>query len=94
MHASKLLVSRRLCLLLGLAAIAGAPACYRVFEPDCGFVCGPSNACPADYTCAADDHCHRNGTPSDLVCGIDAAIDAPPPDAAIDARPDAMVDAP
>jgi type IV pilus assembly protein PilY1 len=52
--------------------------CYSPPEPDCGFACGPGNACPADYTCAADRHCHRDGAPASLMCG-------PPPDAAIDA---------
>src|SRR5690349_12902271 len=62
--------------LLALAACAAS--CYNPPEPDCGFVCGPNNACPADYTCAADRHCHRNGTPASLVCGTDAGIgDAP-----------------
>jgi hypothetical protein len=52
-----------------LALAAGAAGCYSAPEPDCGFACGPNNACPADYACAADRHCHRNGTPDSLVCG-------------------------
>lgn len=62
-------------LLLVATALAG---CYSVPEPACGFACGPNNSCPADYTCAADRHCHLNGAPASLNCG-------PPPDAAIDA---------
>jgi hypothetical protein len=60
-----------------LALAAGAAGCYSAPEPDCGFACGPNNACPADYACAADRHCHRNGTPDSLVCGTapDGGID-------------------
>jgi hypothetical protein len=62
--------------VLILAALAG---CYSPPEPDCGFACGPGDACPADYTCARDHYCHRNGASSTLVCGTpDAAVDAPP----------------
>src|SRR4051812_34869787 len=60
-----------------LTAAAGTlSACYKAPEPDCGFVCGPMNACPEDYTCATDGRCHRNGTPASLVCGVDAGVDA------------------
>ncbi len=65
-------------------------ACYSTPQPDCGFVCGPSGECPADYQCGADKRCHLNGTPSSLVC----AVDAPPPlDAKVflDARVGEMV---
>jgi hypothetical protein len=87
-----------------LVAVTGAivAACYEVPTPDCGFLCGPDNACPDTYTCASDRHCHRIGAPANLVCStpdggapstdasaIDAAIDA-----AIDGQPDAMDDAP
>jgi hypothetical protein len=83
-------------LLVVLAGAIGV-ACYEVPAPDCGFLCGPNGACPDDYMCADDHHCHRIGAPADLVCstpdaapdaGIDAAIDA-----AIDATPDAMLGA-
>ena len=88
-----------------LVVLSGAivAACYDVPTPDCGFLCGASGACPDDYTCAADHHCHRVGAPADLVCSTpDAAIPADAIDAAVDAasdRPhdgmvDAMVDAP
>jgi hypothetical protein len=63
-----------------LTAIVVA-GCYSPPEPLCGFGCGPDSACPADYTCAADRHCHRNDAPASLVCGtlpVDAAVDVPP----------------
>ncbi len=64
--------------LVVLASCLAAAACYSPPEPDCGFTCGPNGACPADYTCAADRHCHRHGTPASLVCGtVDAGSDAP-----------------
>jgi hypothetical protein len=75
-------------------ALSGAitVACYTVPRPDCGFICGPGNACPDGYTCADDHRCHRIGAPDDLVCAtIDAAL---PVDASPDAEVDAPVDAP
>jgi hypothetical protein len=66
----------------GLLAIV---ACYNPPEPDCGFVCGPSGECPADYACAvADNRCHRNGTPASLTCspsGIEFGVTATAPHA-------------
>jgi hypothetical protein len=62
--------------LLVAAGGAMASACYDVPTPDCGFVCGPGDACPDGYTCANDHRCHRNGTPASLMCS--------PPDAAPD----------
>ena len=91
-------------LLVG-AAGAIVASCYDVPEPDCGFICGPSEACPNDYTCADDHYCHRVGALPGLVCAppdaprsvTDAAADAAAldamPDAAADAMPDAAVDA-
>jgi hypothetical protein len=83
------LLAAALALVVAGAALAG---CYRVPEPDCGFVCGPSadTACPDDYTCAGDHRCHRNGAPANLTCpapdaGAQATPDAPPIDAPIDA---------
>jgi hypothetical protein len=72
---------------LALLGLGGALliGCYTVPRPDCGFVCGPDDACPDGYTCADDHRCHRAGA-ADVVC---APLDAPPPaDAAIDG-PDA-----
>jgi hypothetical protein len=71
-------------LLLALGALA-LPACYDVPMPQCGFRCGPDQACPEGYTCKpSDGRCHLNGSPVSLVCGtVDASIDAPtdaPPD--------------
>jgi hypothetical protein len=73
-----------------LIALSGtiAVACYTVPRPDCGFICGPGEACPDGYTCADDHRCHRIGAPDDLVC---ATVDAPLP---VDASPDGPVDGP
>lgn len=88
-----------LLVVLGGAIVA---ACYDVPTPDCGFRCGPDSACPDNYTCASDHHCHRIGTPANLVCstpdaavpnGSDAAVDGAS-DTMSDAPVDAMVDAP
>jgi hypothetical protein len=94
-----------IALLVVLAGVI-ATACYHLPTPDCGFLCGPSGACPDNYTCARDHQCHRIGTPDNLICGTpdaampddarDAASDGPPDatiDAAIDAMPDAVIDA-
>jgi hypothetical protein len=80
----------------GIAAVAARVlvGCYTLPEPACGFECGSDGACPTEYSCAADNRCHLNGSPTDLVCVIpDAAIDAAP-DAPIDAARDATPDAP
>jgi hypothetical protein len=87
---------------IAVVALAG---CYRPPEPDCGFACGPGDACPADYTCAGDHQCHRNGAPASLTCaslpdgGGDSApkvVSIDPPDGAqgvaVDAIPTAIVD--
>jgi hypothetical protein len=75
-------LGRILAICLGLMS-----ACYSPPQPDCGFTCGRSGACPGDYFCGTDGVCHRNGTPASLVCMVDARVDAPRP---IDApRPDA-----
>ena len=50
--------------------------CYSPPEPDCGFVCGPGGACPADYTCASDHQCHRNGAAASLTPDAGAALAA------------------
>lgn len=65
--------------ILGVGIIATLAGCYSPPEPDCGFACGPSGACPADYTCAADHVCHRNGAAAGLTCPgrPDAAVDSP-----------------
>jgi hypothetical protein len=55
-----------IAMIVGLGAAAG---CYTAPEPDCGFVCGPSGECPADYTCNSSEKvCHRNGAPATLTC--------------------------
>lgn len=68
-------------LAVGLATLAG---CYSPPQPDCGFACTRNGECPADYTCASDGVCHRNGSPANLICAADARIDSPRP---IDAPP-------
>jgi plastocyanin len=93
----------------GVTAIAAIiVACYDEPKPDCGFRCGPSGACPDDYTCGPDKRCRLNGTSPSLACGtIDAGTDAPadaegsdaegldgPRDAPLDAPPDTPLDAP
>lgn len=50
-------------------------ACYSPPKPDCGFVCGPGGACPEQYHCAIDNHCHLDGTSDSMRCGSDAGID-------------------
>ena len=68
--------------------------CYDEPRPACGFRCGPADECPAGYGCAADGHCHRDGSDPNLVCGsIDAAV-PDGPDAPDDAPRDAPGDAP
>ncbi|MBA3393821.1 MAG: Ig-like domain-containing protein [Deltaproteobacteria bacterium] len=64
-----------LVLMLGVA-LGG---CYGPPKPDCGFRCGPAQACPADYTCGNDNRCHLNGSSPTLQCGTaDASVaDAP-----------------
>jgi hypothetical protein len=83
---------RRPPLTLTLAALLALAllGCYDVPKPECGFRCGPSGACPEDYTCSpSDGRCHLNGSPSSLVCGAGEA----PADAAVDGGGDAAVDA-
>lgn len=66
-------VSSRLLLAFALAAVG----CYDVPKPDCGFRCGPDQACPADYTCRLDGLCLLNGLPELHDC----KTDRPTPDA-------------
>jgi hypothetical protein len=59
----------RLAAMAMFVSLPAVGACYSPPEPDCGFVCGPAGECPEDYTCDAAEHfCHRNGTPSTLIC--------------------------
>lgn len=84
--------------LLAAALAVLAVGCYDEPRPVCGFFCGPSSACPADYECGAEGRCRLVGAPASTVCaGIDAAIDAAPDmaqDASLDDAPDAEPDAP
>jgi hypothetical protein len=72
-----------LALLVALSRVIAG--CYEVPEPDCGFACGPSGACPDGYLCASELRCHRIGTPPTLVCN-------PPADAAIDGQVNATAE--
>ena len=57
--------------------VVALTACYDLPKPDCGFVCGPSAACPADYTCnMADNRCHLDATSVACAPGFDAGTDA------------------
>lgn len=81
-----------LALALGAPPALALPGCYDVPRPPCGFRCGPSEACPEDYTCdPSDGRCHLNGSSPQLVCAtVDAGV-GEPADAAPDAPLDAMV---
>jgi len=64
-----------LALALGVAGAAFA-GCFSPQQPACAFSCGPAGECPADYTCGADDLCHRNdGVGQCLLAPQDAAAD-------------------
>jgi hypothetical protein len=52
-------------------------ACYDVPAPDCGFVCGPNNACPDGYSCGSAQRCRRVDAPLTVVCSA-SDIDAGP----------------
>ncbi len=65
--------------LLATLAVAG---CYQPHAADCQLACGEGTRCPSGLTCHGDGYCHRPGDPASC------AIDAPPPDVAIDV-PDA-----
>jgi hypothetical protein len=58
-------------------ALAGTviAACYDVPAPDCGFVCGPNNACPDGYSCGSAQRCRRIDAPVTVVCSA-SDIDA------------------
>jgi len=89
----------RVAAALRILGLGGAlTACYDVPQPDCGFGCGPLDACPEGYVCAADKRCHRIGAPITTVCnasdagaGRDGNVNRP--DAAVDAAI-AGIDAP
>ena len=72
---------RVVCSLASSLAITALAACYSTPQPDCGFLCGPAGECPDNYQCGSDNVCHRAGSPASLVCGVDAAVDSPRPDA-------------
>lgn len=78
---------------VAVSAVMMLVGCFKTPTPECSFACGPNSACPADYTCAADNFCHLRLANNQLgACEFpaDAArIDA----VAIDSRPDAAIDA-
>lgn len=76
-----------LAVVLGGAVIA---ACYDVPTPDCGFVCGPDNACPDGYSCTSEQRCRRTDAPLTAVCSADAGG----PHRTVGNPPDAPVDSP
>ena len=74
-----------------VVVLAGAviAACYDVPAPDCGFLCGPNNACPDGYSCTPVQRCRRIDAPLTVVCtatDVDAGPGpgSPPLDAPID----------
>jgi hypothetical protein len=64
---------------LAVAVAATVAACFDPLTPACPFACGPDNACPAAYVCAADGLCHREDTK-----GGQSACTAAPPDSGAD----------
>jgi hypothetical protein len=70
------------------ACIALATACYSTPQPNCSFVCGPNNECPADYACGMDHICHRLSGNVLLACEV---ADGPsPPDSPV-STPDSPI---
>jgi len=58
---------------------AAVPGCFKPDHPPCAFTCiDPPHACPAGYTCGADNLCHDPNNPNfcDLSPAVDAAADS------------------
>jgi hypothetical protein len=71
---------RRLLAPLALGSVAIlATACFNKPQPACAFLCGPANACPDNYTCAADNRCHLVTASGLAQCQDSLPIDAAPP---------------
>jgi hypothetical protein len=80
-----------------LAAILALTGCFDAPKPNCAFLCGPEQQCPAGYACSSDGRCHRvlpggaglaecEDTLTDAAISLDASVD---PDATLaDASPD------
>jgi hypothetical protein len=90
----------RAALLVAALALAPLAGCFSAPTPACAFRCGPGDACPSGYACAADGWCKRDDVDPGYVCEVtpDAAvmIDASTADAGPDAAtdggdPDALV---
>jgi len=45
-----------------VAALVGAPACFKPEIPDVAFRCGEGGDCPSGYTCGTDGCCHKDGS--------------------------------
>jgi hypothetical protein len=75
------LVGALACLGIVIVLGHGLSSCYTPPHPDCGFICGTGGACPADYTCAADNVCHYINAPASTTCNADAKLPTDSPDA-------------
>lgn len=59
-------------------AVIGLVGCSPGDRPEaCGYRCGPSEACPANYSCHADGRCHSRSAP-DIGCTLDGGPDSSP----------------
>ncbi len=70
---------------LALTFIVLATGCYETPRPECAFICGDNGACPADYSCRADNWCKRSDVQDTFVCDTRAVDAATSIDAAIGA---------
>src|SRR5258707_15188512 len=77
-------------LFLGLVTASGL-GCYSPPHPACGFICGTSGQCPADYTCnGIDNVCHLNGSAPGMICSIDAFVGSEPPPGSEEPPPEGL----
>jgi hypothetical protein len=69
------MASRRYVVTMAMLGLVG---CDPQDRPDvCGYRCGPSAACPSNYSCHADGRCHLNGAP-EFGCTLDGGPDSVP----------------
>lgn len=68
-----------------LALVASASALMGCGQPDgavaaevCGYRCGADGACAAGFACYIDGRCHREGSPLDRGCTVDAGPEVAP----------------
>lgn len=73
--------------ILVMLTLVGGVACYNPTIGEGDFLCGPAGECPQNWTCGADQRCHRLAVPSDGA----PSDTAPPVDrtAPVDLVPDA-----